>query len=110
MILGPIANQKSILPSEQQIEEQKRELFDRVLIMLEQKLEGKVYFCGDDVTIFDLHLYCELTNIQSLLYLDQFEAEKYPNINEWMSSITVIPEVDEWTVKYKRRINDLMSI
>ena len=47
-------------PTAQQIDREKDEMQNRIMPMLNNALEGKRYFCGDQITGYDLQVYCEI--------------------------------------------------
>ena len=90
--LAPISNR----PSQQQVDEVMDEFSERVLPMFDQQLEGKNYFCGDEMTGYDLQVYCEIKSIRvfaELLVNERLKA--YSNVIDWMKRIENTPDVVE---------------
>ena len=97
-------------PSAQQIDREKDELQNRILPMLNNALEGKRYFCGDQITGYDLQVYCEIQSM--LVFAEELfatELQKQNNITEWMRRIDIIPEVTDNQRNFKRLAIDMLD-
>ena len=53
-------------PAPDQVEKEVREFNERIVPMLNQQLEGRLYFCGQQITGYDLQVFCEVNNIRVL--------------------------------------------
>ena len=91
-LLAPVDKQ----PSQEQIDAVMDEFSERILPMFNQQLDGKNYFIGDDMTGYDLLVYCEIKSIR--VFAEKLVNERlsaYPNVTNWMERINIIPEVAE---------------
>ena len=62
--------------------------------MLNNALDGKRYFCGMQISGYDLQVYCEMKSM--IIFAEETftkELEKQTNILDWMKRIDIIPEV-----------------
>lgn len=85
MILAPhSANRDSYKPTKQEFDQQLVEIRRRVLPQLELLLKGRQFFCGDELTIIDIQIYCELTTVSELLEEKLIDGQNLPNLHSWM--------------------------
>mmetsp|Transcript_8597 Transcript_8597/g.11877 ORF Transcript_8597/g.11877 Transcript_8597/m.11877 type:complete len:106 (+) Transcript_8597:430-747(+) len=90
-------------PTPSQIAREKDELQNRILPMLNNALEGKRYFCGDQITGYDLQVFCEIQSM--MVFAEELfnqELEKQNNITDWMRRIDIIPEVQDKQREFKK--------
>ena len=71
-------------PTEDQLNQDFEELNERIIPMLNEQLEERTFFCGEEISIYDLQVFCELNSILAIA-----EEKVKPtitvneNLNEW---------------------------
>lgn len=60
------------------------EFFKKLLPILNNQLEGKSFFCGQDITIADMQYYCEISTILQLTKKELSETE-FPHLSRWFN-------------------------
>jgi glutathione S-transferase len=85
--------------------EKTTKLLDRLL-----KLGGKQYLCGEHLTIADLLVYFEYTDL--LIYDRSYPDLKF--VNQWAARVEAVPEVEAIMKEFKQTVDAkrqfLMSI
>ena len=66
--------------------------WEQSMRQLETLLTGKAFLTGNQVTVADIPIYCELITDLKLLNLS---AASYPNVNSWILRIEKIPAVQK---------------
>lgn len=81
-------------PTPQELQREQEEFFRKLLPSLDKQLEGKSYFCGEDVTIADIQYYCEISTIVNLTKKDSLSPTDYPNLASWYNErMSQIPDI-----------------
>ena len=83
-------------PTDEQMNREMKEFNDRILPMLNHQLEGKLYFCGQVTTGYDLQVFCEISSIK--VFAEEVIAESlvhHTNITNWIKRIELIDDVKE---------------
>ena len=96
-------------PTQEQLDRDLDEFNNRILPMFEHQLDGKKFFCGQDITGYDLQVYCEINSV--LVFADDLireSLESCSNIQSWMKLIKFIPEVQEVESKFEVQAADLL--
>jgi glutathione S-transferase len=103
MLVNPKAHgDKPPAPSDYNREQD--EFFKKLLPSLNNQLEGKNYFCGQDITIADIQYYCEISTILNLTKRELSESE-FPQLSRWFNErCSQFPEITETDDKLKEII------
>ena len=82
-------------PSAQELQREQEEFFKKLLPSLDKQLEGKRFFCGDDVSIADIQYYCEISTIV-FLTKRELSQQDYPQLAGWYNDrLSQIPEINQ---------------
>lgn len=71
------------------------ELTNMILPMIDDLLSGKLYFCGNEITGFDLQVFCEINSLLAIANDKALEEKvgSFRHIEAWRENIKIIPEV-----------------
>jgi glutathione S-transferase len=62
-----------------------QELEKRILPTFNRLLDKKLFFCGSELTIFDIQVYSEITSLIALTRQDNLvNKDNLPNLAAWM--------------------------
>ena len=91
-------------PTTQELQREQEEFFKKLLPSLDKQLEGKNFFCGNDVTIADIQYYCEISTIVNLTKRE-INAADCPNLAEWYNvRLSQMPDISRQDAKLKEII------
>ena len=71
-------------PKNEEIEAEKVELEKRVLPALNSLLNRKQFFCGDEITCFDIQIYCEVSTVLALVEDITIDSDLFPELHQWI--------------------------
>lgn len=97
-------------PSEEQYQKEMTELTNMILPMIDDLLTGKLYFCGSEITGFDLQVFCEINSLIAIAEDKQLEEKvsEFRNIEAWRENIKIIPEVQDMETKFTISVNKIL--
>lgn len=78
MIIAPIAFSEKAHPSSD-VQREQDEFYKKLLPQLDKELQGKKFFCGNEITVADIQYYNEIATIVNLTKKELSESE-LPNL------------------------------
>ena len=96
-------------PTEEQLEQDFEELTERIIPMLNEQLLNRTYFCGEEISIYDLQVFCELNSIVSIAESRVLPViTEHEDLFEWRRCIYIVREVQEVEDRFSAKIKKLM--
>ena len=86
------------------------ELNERIIPMLNEQLEYNDYFCGDDITIYDIMVFCELNSIMVIAEKEvKPVVQSHENLDKWRTSIYIVKEVRDIEDTFSKEMKKLIK-
>ena len=83
-------------PTEEQMSQDFEELTERIIPMLNEQLLGRTYFCGEEISIYDLQVFCELNSILAIAEDEVKPAvTAHQDLADWRTAIYIVAAVQE---------------
>ena len=85
------------------------ELEKRILPTFNKLLEKKQFFCGSELTVFDIQIYSEITSIAALTQEHTIiKRSQLSNLSAWMDLMQVIAEFRVEGESHKKRVQKVL--
>ena len=87
------------------------EFNDRILPMFNDQLEGKLYFCGQVITGYDLQVFCEINSIKIIAEKTGYHlnVDAQPHVLKWQRNISLIQEVQQKEQEFQIKVNKVLE-
>ena len=97
-------------PPQELIDKEMEEFTNRILPMLNDQLQDKLYFCGQVITGYDLQVFCELNSIRTFAQeLVEDVMKEHANLVAWNKRIDMIPEVREKEQEFRIQAKQMLQ-